>query len=151
MGAQTVLAASAALAAVSFAILCFFAVRTLLGAARTMESLRTTLEKTSGTVESIREKTAELTDNVGELSIQVKEKLHATDTLFQAAREAGATIQETVHAAKVAAGTLTQAVREEAQSPRKPWLAWIKIGLQAAAALRRDDEAAAGFTSERGG
>ncbi|MBB6731980.1 DUF948 domain-containing protein [Cohnella zeiphila] len=137
MSAQTLLAASAALAAVSFAILCGFAVKTLLGAGRTMDSLRTTLEKTNGTVESIRDKTMELTDNVNELSLQVKDKLHATDTLFQAAREAGATIQETVHAAKEAADTLSNAVREEVQAPKKPWMAWIKIGLQVVSALRR--------------
>ncbi len=137
MDERAIYAASALVAALSFAALCVYLIRTLVSARQTMESLKTTVEEAGATVESLRGNVQELTSNVNEISINVKQKLHAADALFQAAKEAGATLQETTRAAKEVTGTLSKAVREQASKPDKPWVAWVTAGVKVATAIRQ--------------
>jgi Uncharacterized protein containing a divergent version of the methyl-accepting chemotaxis-like domain len=136
MTAQALYGASALIAAVSFAVLCVFLIRTLTSARQTLDSLKTTIEGASDTVESIRGKVEELTTNVNEISVNVKEKLHAADALFDAARDAGATIQETAHTAKELADRFTKAVKEQSREKENKWAEWIRIGVRLVTAAR---------------
>ncbi|WP_168735983.1 DUF948 domain-containing protein [Cohnella fermenti] len=136
MTGQVLLGGSALLAAVSFAVLCIFLIRTLSSARQTLDSLKTTIEGASDKVESIRGKVEELTTNVNEISVNVKEKLHAADSLFEAARDAGTTIQETAHTAKELTDRLTRVVQEQTKEKEHTWKEWLQIGLRVAGAVR---------------
>lgn len=136
MNEQLIYGGSALLAAISFSVLCVFIVRTLTSARRTLELLRTAIGEANDKVESIRGKVEELTANANEISLNVKDKLHAADALFEAARDAGATIQETAHTAKEITGQLSRAVKEQTREKEDNWTKWVQAGIRLAGAVR---------------
>jgi uncharacterized protein YoxC len=101
-----------------------------------LEVLQTTIGEAIDKVESIRGKVEELTTNVNEISLNVKDKLHAADALFEAARDAGATIQETAHTAKELTGQLSRAVKERAREKENNWTKWVQTGIRLEGVVR---------------
>lgn len=141
MDSNDIIAWSVAVAALAFAFLCIYLIKTLREAQRSLASAKSAVDEVKQTIDGLQGEIKRLTHTVTDITADVRGKLQATNPLFDAVKDVGLMLRDVTGSARDASHSFASALRRQASAidsgeTKLGWLKWAGLGMRIVNGIR---------------